>query len=414
MNYLKEYYIKQCELLEEVHDILQHKIFLYSFILENNDNLPESIRQRIDAGEKVLGEIKGKTPSADQLKILDDYKNALKEVDAIKQGKSTSVVSQETPKPKAESNRYIRSNPLEPKTSSQIRIRKIHRPKQDSVSRRLPEPSQPPAQAPAQTQAPSSTPSSTPSSRPKVQPASTASTTPSTTQTSASSSVPSAPAIKASTSALGQVVKQQFPTFSQPKNILPHTAKTAGSAIRGIFTIPGAAGIAGAVVADEALEKAADITGVEALRHSAIKVPTSWAAGTAVDVATKTALTQGIKSLGTRAALTAIGGGAAAGAAAGAVAYGGYKLGEYLGDKLGLHDALGNVIGGGSKLNEKPTGVAGGVASINAKNAAEEAEEEKRIQERDKAWNQEIMKKAEELKARAEKLRQAKAKQAQP
>jgi hypothetical protein len=209
-------------------------------------------------------------------------------------------------------------------------------------------------------------------------------------------SAPSTPRTQPSggpSSPTSQGIKAQlttFPTFAKPKSIPGQLAKTAGQAVRGVFTIPGAAGIGGAIGADIALDKAADVTGVETLKHGAVKTPVSWGVGAAVDTAVGHMMKHGARSLLTKAGLGAVGGGFLAGAAVGGAAYGGYKLGEYFGEKIG------HAIGGGASLNEKPKGVAGGDPTLNVKNAQEEAEEE----ERKRRNEAEIAKQSEERNKR--------------
>jgi hypothetical protein len=213
-----------------------------------------------------------------------------------------------------------------------------------------------------------------------------------------------------------------FPTFKQG---LGATTKAVGSEVAGsvkhLFTPAGLGGLGAAYATDVALDKAADITGQQALKNPWIKTPASWAAGQAVD----TAIGQGVRALGTRAGLAAVGGSALEGGLVGLAAYGGYKAGEALsgaelpfqgeGKHATVADAMGKGIyyvarspfnwiagnktgAGTSDLNEKPTGVAGGDPTINAKNAAEDEEEDRKNKER-AAW---IAQRAKELQGQSE------------
>ena len=143
------------------------------------------------------------------------------------------------------------------------------------------------------------------------------------------------------------------------------------------------AGIGGMIGAEAAL----DAVGIKDQSWAnAVRVPVSYAAGGAADVV-GTAL-----FAGTLPSAAAVGSAAAGGAALGAVGYGSYKLGEYIGDKTGLHDAIGNALGGASELNTAKTGLRGGVPGINIKNDAEDAEEEARL------------KRARDIEAKANKM----------
>jgi hypothetical protein len=143
------------------------------------------------------------------------------------------------------------------------------------------------------------------------------------------------------------------------------------------------AGIGGMIGAEAAL----DAVGIKDQSWAnAVRVPVSYAAGGAADVL-GTAL-----FAGTLPSAAAVGSAAAGGAALGAVGYGSYKLGEYIGDKTGLHDAIGNALGGASELNTAKTGLRGGVPNINIKNDAEDAEEEARL------------KRARDIEAKANKM----------
>jgi chemotaxis protein histidine kinase CheA len=213
-----------------------------------------------------------------------------------------------------------------------------------------------------------------------------------------------------------------FPTFKQG---LGATTKAVGSEVAGsvkhLFTPAGLGGLGAAYATDVALDKAADITGQQALKNPWIKTPASWAAGQAVD----TAIGQGVRALGTRAGLAAVGGSALQGAAVGAAAYGGYKAGEAIANaehpfqEEGKHETVADAFGKGiyyvarspfnwiagnktgagtSDLNEKPTGVAGRDPTINATNAAEDEEEDRKNKER-AAW---IAQRAKELQGQSE------------
>jgi hypothetical protein len=143
------------------------------------------------------------------------------------------------------------------------------------------------------------------------------------------------------------------------------------------------AGIGGMIGAEAAL----DAVGIKDQSWAnAVRVPVSYAAGGAADVV-GTAL-----FAGTLPSAAAVGSAAAGGAALGAMGYGSYKLGEYIGDKTGLHDAVGNALGGASELNTAKTGLRGGVPGINIKNDAEDAEEESRL------------KRARDIEAKANKM----------
>jgi|688.fasta_scaffold250635_2 hypothetical protein len=96
------------------------------------------------------------------------------------------------------------------------------------------------------------------------------------------------------------------------------------------------------------------------IKNEFVRQPIDWAAFAAGDQLMKTGLT--------RALVPATFGGAAAGLAAIA----GYKTGEYIGDKTGLHDAIGNQLGGASNLNTTPTGIPGGTRTQILKNAKED------------------------------------------
>lgn len=193
------------------------------------------------------------------------------------------------------------------------------------------------------------------------------------------------------TSPTFDAIKAQFKFQTPVKNYGSELLKTGKEAAKGLFTRPGLAGLAGAVATDYALEKAADVTGVEALKHDLTKTTASWGVGAGVEAATAQALRQGIGSLATRAALGTVAGSAAAGAAVGAAAYSGYKLGEYIGDKTGFHDWLGKKIGG-EPVNEKPIGVAGGDPTKNAQFEVEKEEEKKRKEDESKMSEEEQLK----------------------
>jgi hypothetical protein len=97
-----------------------------------------------------------------------------------------------------------------------------------------------------------------------------------------------------------------------------------------------------------------------------VRTPASYAAAGVADAATVAALSGTIPTLG------ALGVAAGQGAGIGLAAVGGYKVGEYIGDKTGLHDALGNKLGGASQLNTRPTGTPGGNRAQILKNAKED------------------------------------------
>jgi len=200
--------------------------------------------------------------------------------------------------------------------------------------------------------------------------------------------------VEGSAKKVASAVSTQFPTpiKSYPKEI----AKEAGGAIKGLFTLPGVAGLGGAIAAGYGLEKAAEATGIESLKSNYVKLPVEFAAGAATDVATSQIMKQGLKSLGTRAALGSIGGGAAAGLAVGAAAALGYEAGKAISgievdekgttvsDVMGkgIYDVFGKVTGQGTsakQLNTKATGIAGGNVAVKAQREREDQEEEERL-----------------------------------
>jgi len=173
----------------------------------------------------------------------------------------------------------------------------------------------------------------------------------------------------------------------------------ASSLIRGTMAAaPVGIGLAGGFAAGEkAAENILDYAGVENETARFAGKSAGGLAGGVPGAAIASGLVGGGKALATGAGLkgAAVAGKAAAlaGAAAaaktagiGAVAVGGYLLGDYIGDKTGLHKAIGDYLGGADKLTEKPTGVVGGDPAINAKNAREEKEEEERRREMDKKY----------------------------
>lgn len=223
------------------------------------------------------------------------------------------------------------------------------------------------------------------------------------------------PAVSAGLRTLGK--QFQTPIANYPKEI----AKTAGGAITGLFTLPGIAGIGGAMAAGEAMEKAADITGVEGLRNPYAKLPVEFGVGAATETAVSTLLPKGIKTIANPRML---GRGAATLASriglrrmllsmgpAGLLALGAltaYDTGDAIAnteiDEKGttVSDVLGkgaytqsgglvkgvlNKIAGNrwdagwEDVNEKPIGTPGGSAELKAKYAAEDEEERKRQEE---------------------------------
>jgi hypothetical protein len=173
----------------------------------------------------------------------------------------------------------------------------------------------------------------------------------------------------------------------------------ASSLIRGTMAAaPVGIGLAGGFAAGEkAAENILDYAGVENETARFAGKSAGGLAGGVPGAAITSGLVGGGKALATGAGLkgAAVAGKAAAlaGAAAaaktagiGAVAVGGYLLGDYIGDKTGLHKAVGDYLGGADKLTEKPTGVAGGDPAKIAQNAREEQEEEERRREMDKKY----------------------------
>jgi hypothetical protein len=239
-----------------------------------------------------------------------------------------------------------------------------------------------------------STPSSKPSSAPSRAPASTPTNPkpPSTSSNVGRTVARNIPTVIKAGTALGKMVPQQLPTAGQvvrggakqaaklvtvPAEVVTSTLKSLNPVKKvpggvgvnwgGVQRIGGfGAGIGGMIGADLAM----DAVGIKDQSWAnAVRIPVAYAAGGAADVA-GTAL-----FAGTLPSAAAVGSAAAGGAALGAVGYGSYKLGEYIGDKTGLHDALGNALGGAAELNTAKTGVRGGVPGINIKNDAEDAEE---------------------------------------
>ena len=196
--------------------------------------------------------------------------------------------------------------------------------------------------------------------------------------------------------ALGNMVPQQLPTAGQvvrggakqvaklvtiPAEVVTSTVKSMNPVKRvpggvgvnfgGIQRIGGlGAGIGGMIGSDLAM----DAVGIKDQSWAnAVRIPLSYAVGGAADVAGAAIIAGAVPSAAAMATA------AAGGAAVGAVGYGSYKLGEYIGDKTGLHDAIGNALGGASELNTAKTGLRGGVPGINIKNDAEDAEEEAKL-----------------------------------
>jgi hypothetical protein len=239
-----------------------------------------------------------------------------------------------------------------------------------------------------------STPSRTTSSTPSSAPANTSTNPkpPSTASNVGRTVARNIPTVIKAGTALGKMVPQQFPTAGQvvkggakqaaklvtvPAEVVTSTLKSLNPVKKvpggvgvnwgGVQRIGGlGAGIGGMIGAEAAL----DAVGIKDQSWAnTVRVPVSYAAGGAADVI-GTAL-----FAGTLPSAAAVGSAAAGGAALGAVGYGSYKLGEYIGDKTGLHDAIGNALGGASELNTAKTGLRGGVPGINIKNDAEDAEE---------------------------------------
>jgi hypothetical protein len=257
----------------------------------------------------------------------------------------------------------------------------------------------------------SSTPSSKPSSPTSRTPASTPTNPkpPSTSSNVGRTVARNIPTVIKAGTALGKMVPQQPPTAGQvvkggakqvaklvtiPAEVVTSTVKSLNPVKKvpggvgvnwgGVQRIGGfGAGIGGMIGADLAM----DAAGIKDQSWAnAVRIPVSYAAGGAADVA-GTAL-----FAGTLPSAAAVGSAAAGGAALGAVGYGAYKLGEYIGDKTGLQDAIGNALGGASELNTAKTGLRGGDPNINIKNAAEDAEEEAKL------------KRAKDIEAKANKM----------
>jgi len=256
-----------------------------------------------------------------------------------------------------------------------------------------------------------STPFSKPSSKPSIKPSRTTASPkpPSTSSTVGRRVVNNIPTVIKAGTALGKMVPQQLPTAGQvvkggakqvaklvtiPAEVVTSTLKSLNPVKKvpggvgvnwgGVQRIGGfGVGIGGMIGSDLAM----DAAGIKDQSWAnAVRIPVSYAAGGAADVA-GTAL-----FAGTLPSAAAVGSAAAGGAALGAVGYGSYKLGEYLGDKTGLQDWLGNKIGGAAELNTTKTGVRGGDPNINIKNAAEDAEEEAKL------------KRAKDIEAKANKM----------
>jgi|688.fasta_scaffold63418_6 hypothetical protein len=184
-------------------------------------------------------------------------------------------------------------------------------------------------------------------------------------------------------------LKTQFPTpvTQYPKAL----GKEVGGAIKSVFTKPGAAGLVTGLIAGEvagaALDKAADVTGIETLKSGAVKTPVEWGAMGAVDAATQLAMKQGIKSLGTRAALSAAGGGAVAGAGLAAAAYGGYEVGKAIGQSQPVQKFAEKL--GGIETIRKTEGKSAEEINKEAeeiKRKAAEARKSKKPSETTKSW----------------------------
>lgn len=181
---------------------------------------------------------------------------------------------------------------------------------------------------------------------------------------------------------VSNLISSQFPTkFSQypkesakfvanaakdlnPVKLRPGKTIPVGVNLGGVRNIVGlGAGYYGMVGADAAM----DAAGIKDQPWADwVRTPVSYAAGGVTDAATVAALSGTLPTLG------ALGSAAGAGAGLGLAVVGGYKAGEYIGDKTGLHDALGNYFGGASQLNTRPTGVPGGNRAQILKNAKED------------------------------------------
>lgn len=161
---------------------------------------------------------------------------------------------------------------------------------------------------------------------------------------------------KESAKFVANAAKDLNPVKMRPGKTIPVGVNFGG--VRNIVGL--GAGYYGMVGADAAM----DAMGIE---NDWVRTPVSYAAAGVADAATVAALSGTIPTLG------ALGSAAGAGAGIGLAAVGGYKAGEYIGDKTGLHDALGNYFGGASQLNTRPTGIPGGNRAHILKNAKEDS-----------------------------------------
>lgn len=141
----------------------------------------------------------------------------------------------------------------------------------------------------------------------------------------------------------GEAIKGQFqtPISQYPKAL----GKEVTGTIKNIFTPKGALGLGAGIVAGELVGKGLEAAGV---KSELVKTPAEWAAMGATDVAVQQALTHGVKHLGTRAGLAAMGGGAAAGAGLAAASYGGYQVGKFIGQSKPAQDLAAWSAGIGS------------------------------------------------------------------
>jgi hypothetical protein len=158
----------------------------------------------------------------------------------------------------------------------------------------------------------------------------------------------------------GKFVKDTLKSLN-PVKMTPGKTLPVGVNLGGVRNIAGlGAGYYGMVGADAAMD-AMDI------KNDWVRTPVSYAAGGVVDTATVAALSGTLPTIG------ALGSAALSGAGLGLAVIGGYKAGDYIGDKTGLHDALGNKLGGASQLNTRPTGIPGGNRTHILKNAREDS-----------------------------------------
>lgn len=148
-------------------------------------------------------------------------------------------------------------------------------------------------------------------------------------------------AVTKSLKGAGEAIKGQFktPISQYPKAL----GKEVGGAIKDILTTKkGFAGFGGGLVGGYAAGKALEAAGVES---EAIKTPVEWAAMGATDIGIQQAMTHGVKHLGTRAGLAAMGGGAAAGAGLAAASYGGYQVGKFIGQSKPIQSLAAKAAG---------------------------------------------------------------------